>query len=218
MPIEPRPIEVMIADDHELIRVGIKKIIRSCRDMQLIGEAPDLNTLFDLLEKQRPDVLILDISLPPYDGLDGLLEVRERFPDLPVLMLSMYPEERFAVPAVKSGASGYITKAMAADELVNAIRKVKDGGSFVTPRLAELLAEEVRHVRPAPLHETLTEREKQIALLLAAGFAAKQIAAQLEISVSSINTYRARILKKLELTSKAALIRYVIENRLADKG
>ncbi|WP_136415125.1 MULTISPECIES: response regulator transcription factor [Oxalobacteraceae] len=209
-------IRIIIADDHELIREGIKKIIRSSRDMRVVGEAGDVDGILALAAQHAPDIAILDIGLPGYDGLEGLAEVRRRFPDMPVLILSMHPEERFAIRALKAGAAGYITKAMAAEELIKAIRKVMSGGSYVSPRLAELLALEVREPHDAALHESLTDRELQVASLIASGKQIKQIAAELSISISSVNTYRLRIFKKMGLSSNASLIRYAVKHGLVE--
>lgn len=204
-------IRVVIADDHELIRVGVKKIIRAVRDMKVVGEATDIVQAVDRIRAHGPDLLVLDISLPGCDGLEGLLEVRRQFPSLPVLILSMYPEERYAIAALRTGAGGYITKSMAAEELVNAIRKVVGGGSYVSPRLAELLAEDVRQPPGVgAAHKRLTAREIQVASLIGSGKPVKQVAAELAISVSSVNTYRARIFRKMGLRSNAALIRYAV--------
>jgi DNA-binding NarL/FixJ family response regulator len=209
-------IRIVIADDHELIREGIKKIIRSSRDMRIVGEAADIEGTIRLAEEHAPDILILDINLPGHDGLEGLEQVRRRFPGMSILILSMYPEERFAIRALKTGAAGYITKAMAAEELVKAIRKVMAGGSYISPRLAELLAQDVRAPRNTGPHESLTNRELQILRLIGAGRQIKQVAAELSISVSSVNTYRSRIFRKMGLSSNAALIRYAVEHRLLE--
>jgi DNA-binding NarL/FixJ family response regulator len=209
-------IRIVIADDHELIREGIKKIIRSSRDMRIVGEAADIEGTIRLAEEHAPDILILDINLPGHDGLEGLEQVRRRFPGMSILILSMYPEERFAIRALKTGAAGYITKAMAAEELVKAIRKVMAGGSYISPRLAELLAQDVRAPRNIGPHESLTNRELQILRLIGAGRQIKQVAAELSISVSSVNTYRSRIFRKMGLSSNAALIRYAVEHRLLE--
>jgi two-component system invasion response regulator UvrY len=210
-------VRIVIADDHELIRVGVKKIIRPARDIKVVGEATDIGQALKTICAEQPELLLLDISLPGCEGLEGLLEVRRQFPALPVLMLSMYPEERFAIAAIKAGAAGYITKSMAAEELVSAIHKIIGGGSYVSPRLAELLAQDVREPSGsvAP-HELLTERELQVASLIGAGKPVKQVAAELAISVSSVNTYRARIFRKMGLRSNAALIRYAVVKGLVD--
>jgi two-component system invasion response regulator UvrY len=209
-------IRIAIADDHELIREGIKKIIRSSRDIRLVGEAANISETIQLVAQHAPDIVILDLSLPGHEGLEGLAQVRQRFPDIPVLILSMYPEERYAIRALKTGASGYITKAMAAEELVKAIRKVMSGGTYVSPRLAELLAWDVREPLRVSPHEALTDRELQVVSLIGSGLQVKQIAAQLAISISSVNTYRARVFKKMGLTSNAALIRYAVEHDLVE--
>jgi two-component system, NarL family, invasion response regulator UvrY len=210
-------IRIAIADDHELIRVGVKKIIRPARDMKVVGEATDVAQALQVVREQRPDLLVLDIGLPGCERLEGLLEVRRAFPELPVLVLSMYPEERYAIAALKAGAAGYITKSMAAEELVNAVHKVVAGGSYVSPRVSQLLAEDLRQpVGHGAPHERLTARELQVATLIGAGKAIKQVAAELSISASSVNTYRARVFRKMGLRSNAALIRYAVEQGLVD--
>jgi two-component system, NarL family, invasion response regulator UvrY len=208
-------IRVVIADDHELIRVGVKKIIRPARDIKVVGEATDVDEAIASVRAHQPDLLVLDISLPGSEGLEGLQRIRQGAPGLAVLILSMYPEERFAVAALKAGAAGYITKAMAAEELLAAIRKIVAGGSYVSLRLAELIADDLRRAHsPAAPHERLTERELRVALMIGAGKAIKQVAADMGISVSTVNTYRSRIFRKTGLQSNAALIRYAVENGL----
>jgi len=209
-------IRILIADDHELLREGIKKIIRAHKDMRIVAEAADLAQAIQLVGQHVPDIVILDISLPGHDGLEGLAEVRQRFPAIPVLILSMYPEERFAIRALKTGASGYITKAMAAEELIKAIRKIMSGGTYVSSSVAELLALNVREPTRMSPHQSLTERELQVVSMLGAGKQTKQIAAELSISISSVNTYRVRIFKKMGLASNAAVIRYAVEHGLVE--
>ncbi|MDB5907366.1 MAG: uncharacterized protein JWP34_1480 [Massilia sp.] len=207
-------IGIVIADDHELIREGVKKIIRSCTDMRIAGEAPDLARTIALVEQHQPDVVVLDISLPDYEGLEGLAELRRRFPAQRVVMLSMYGEERYAVSALKAGAAGYITKAMAAEELVKAIRQVVAGSTYIGPHLAELMARQALEPEPQPSHLSLTAREAEIVALIGAGMQVKQVAAELGISVSSVNTYRNRIFRKMGLSSNAAVIRYALKSGL----
>jgi DNA-binding NarL/FixJ family response regulator len=208
-------INLVIADDHELIREGVKKILRASSGLRVVGEAADLAQTLALVEQHRPEVVVLDISLPGHDGLDGLAQLRGRFPQQRVIMLSMYAEERFAVAALKAGAAGYVTKTMAAEELVRAIRKVLEGGVYVSPRVAELLAREACDPQPAAPHLRLTAREGEILALIGAGLQVKQVAAELAISVSSVNTYRNRIFQKTGMSSNAALIRYVVEHGLS---
>jgi two-component system, NarL family, invasion response regulator UvrY len=210
-------IRIVIADDHQLIREGLKKIIRPPRDMRIVGEAATLDETLGLIAQHIPDIVILDISFPGHDGLEGLTAVRERFPDIPVLILSMYPEERFAARALKIGASGYLSKAMAAEELITAIRTVVSGKAYVSSRLADLSASNIRTPGHGSLHASLTDRELQVLAMLGSGKQVKRIAAELAISISSVNTYRTRIFRKTGLASNAALIRYALENDLVDK-
>ncbi|MES2759337.1 MAG: response regulator transcription factor [Pseudomonadota bacterium] len=207
-------IRIVIADDHELIREGVKKIFRSSPDMRIVGEAADLARTIALVAQHEPDVLVLDISLPGHDGLEGLAELRRHFPAQRVVMLSMYGEERYAVSALRAGACGYITKAMAAEELVKAIRQVVAGGTYIGPQLAELMARQALDPEPLPSHHSLTAREAEIVALIGAGMQIKQVAAELGISVSSVNTYRNRIFRKMGLASNAALIRYALKSGL----
>jgi DNA-binding NarL/FixJ family response regulator len=203
-------IRLVIADDHELIREGIKKIVRPCTDLKIVGEAADLTQAIALIAQVHPDVVILDLTLPDYDGLDGLAELRRHFPDLRVVILSMHPEERYAVAALRAGAHGYVSKTMASAELVEAVRRAGAGGTWIGPRVAELLAREAR-----PPHHGLTPREAEIVALIGAGLQIKQVAAELGISISSVNTYRGRIFRKMGLSSNAALIRYALQHGLA---
>lgn len=207
-------IRVVTIDDHELIREGIKKILRSSDEMEVVGEAADLPGAMKIVAEKDPDVILLDLSLPDYDGVNAVSAMRREFKKIPLLVLSMFHEERYAVPALKEGAAGYITKAMAAEELVSAIRKIVDSGSYISPPVADLLASRIRNpdLRSSP--ERLSDRETQIVLLIGAGKQGKQIAAELEISISSVNTYRNRIFKKLKVQTNAALIRYAFENGL----
>lgn len=202
-------IDIVIADDHELIREGVKKIVRACADIHIVGEAADLAATLALVARHAPDVVVLDISLPGHEGLAGLAELRRSFPLQRVVMLSMYDEERYALGALRFGAAGYITKAMAAEELVKAIRQVMAGRTYIGPRLAELMARQANE--PAPPHLALTPREAEIVALIGAGLQIKQVAAELGISVSSVNTYRHRIFRKMGLASNAALIRYALK-------
>lgn len=207
-------IRVVIADDHELIREGIKKIVRHCADLKIVGEAADLKQAIALIAQVRPDVAVLDISLPDSDGLDGLAELRRHFPALRIVMLSMHPEERFALAAMRAGALGYVSKAMASTELLDAIRSAGAGHPWVGPRVAALLAQEGSAVGRAP-HENLTPRESEIVALIGAGLQIKQVAAELGISVSSVNTYRSRIFRKMGMSTNASLIRYALQHGLA---
>jgi DNA-binding NarL/FixJ family response regulator len=212
-------IRLVIADDHELIREGIKKIVRPCADLKVVGEAGDLRQAIALVAQVRPDVVVLDITLPDFDGLEGLGELRRHFPGLRVVMLSMHPEERYALAALRAGALGYVSKTTASAELVDAVRKAAEGTPYIGPRVAELLASEA--ASPLPLvpaqlpHELLTSREAEVVALIGAGLQVKQVAAELGISISSVNTYRNRIFRKIGLSSNAGLIRYALRHGLA---
>jgi DNA-binding NarL/FixJ family response regulator len=208
-------IRLVIADDHELIREGVKKILRPYPDLKVVGEAGDVKQAIALVAQVHPDVLVLDITLPDYDGLDGLAELRRHFPELRIVMLSMHPEERYALAALRAGALGYVSKATASSELVEAVRRAGQGTPWIGPRLAELLAREAASPKAPPAHHLLTPREGEIVALIGAGLQVKQVAAELGISISSVNTYRTRIFRKMGLASNAALIRYALRHGLA---
>jgi two-component system invasion response regulator UvrY len=207
-------IRLVIADDHELIREGVKKIMRPCADLKIVGEAANLKQAVALVAQVHPDVVVLDITLPDYDGLDGLTELRRHFPALRVVMLSMHPEERYAMAALRAGAYGYVSKTMASAELVEAVRHAALGTPWIGPRMAELMVRDAASPQAAPAHHLLTPREAGIVALIGAGLQVKQVAAELGISISSVNTYRTRIFRKLGLSSNAALIRYALHHGL----
>lgn len=209
-------IRVVVADDHQLVREGVKKVLSTDPDIVLTGEAADLPSTLAMLRSASPDVLLLDLSLSPTHELDALRMVVDHFPGLRVLVLSSYSEERFGIAALRSGASGYTCKSETADVVVTAIRKIHTGGRYLSDNLAELLAHEVVSPQPRHAHERLTERERQVLCLLASGSPVKKVAARLDISISSVNTYRARIFVKLALRSNAELIRYAIQNGLVN--
>lgn len=209
--METRLTRIVIADDHALIREGVKKIIRSSKDLSIVGEAADFEELVELVPRVAPDLVILDLSLPGYEGLAGLVELKSRFPDLRVLILSMFPEEQYAVAALRGGAAGYVTKAMAAEELIQAIRRVMGGGSYISDHLAGLLVMDAVNPQQQAVHEALTQRELDVLRMIGSGRQIKQVSAELGISISSVNTYRARIFRKMGLSSNAALIRYALK-------
>lgn len=207
-------IRVVIADDHQLVREGVKKVLSADPDIVLVGEAADLASTLALLDSVEADLLLLDLTLSPVHDLDALRTVVERFPALRVLVLSSHSEERFGIPVLKLGAAGYISKSMTVDVVLKAIHKVHAGGRYLSERLADLLASEVSSPQLRQAHERLTDRELQVLRLLAMGHPVKQVAARLDISISSVNTYRARIFTKLQLRSNAELIRYALQHGL----
>lgn len=209
-------IKVIIADDHELMREGVKKILRRERGVRVVGEAASVSEVLRLLADRDADVLILDINFPVRSGLDALVELRGARRGPAVVMLSMYPEDRFAVRALKAGAAAYVTKASAADELVTAVRKAAAGERYFSPALVDLLARELQDPKGAVPHDKLSAREAQILSLIGAGKPAREIASELSIKVSTVNTYRARVLKKMGLHANSELVRYAIEHELIE--
>ncbi|MET0982037.1 MAG: response regulator transcription factor [Telluria sp.] len=207
-------IRIGIADDHELVREGLMKVLMTEPDIEIAGQAQDMAGALDMLTQAKIDVLVLDLSLGAGTELQALYTVRARFPALPVLVLSMHPEERFAVPALKAGAAGYVSKSMAAVEVVAAIRKIGRGGRYISTTTAELLANELSTPAVVPAHQHLTSRESEVLHLLGTGLPIKQVASQLGLSISSVNTYRLRIFRKMGLRSNAALIHYALKHGL----
>jgi two-component system, NarL family, invasion response regulator UvrY len=209
-------IDVLIADDHVLIREGLKKLLNGEPDMQVAGEASNVVEMFAALKRLAVSTILLDITMPGESGLDALKELRQKYPDLPVLILSFHPEQRFAVRALKAGAAGYLTKESAAEEVVQAVRKIASGGKYVSASLAELLATELDSGSGKALHETLSDREFQVLRLIATGKKSSDIAEELAVSVNTINTYRMRILEKMRMESNVELSRYAVEHGLIE--
>lgn len=209
-------IRILIVDDHLLIREGFKKIIGHEVDMKVVAECQNAAAVLDYLRDGECDVIVLDINMPGKSGLELLRELPFRETGIKALVLSINPEERFALRALQAGASGYITKDTAGEELVEAIRKVHNGGKYVSRTLAEQLACYLQHEHSGPLHESLSDRELQVLQLLGAGKTPREIENQLLLSASTIKTYRQRILQKLQLHSTAEIVRYALKNNLVD--
>jgi DNA-binding NarL/FixJ family response regulator len=209
-------IKVLIADDHSVVRRGIKQILSEENDMKVTGEARNSQEVIEMIGKEKFDILVLDISMPGKSGLEVLNDIKKLQPNTPILILSMHPEEQFAIRALRSGASGYLTKDSAPEELVIAVKKIHGGGKYVSDSLAEVLAfdlEERGKGRVVP-HENLSDREFQVMCLIAAGKSVKEIAKELFLSVKTISTYRARILEKMKMKSNSKLTYYAIQNKL----
>ena len=209
-------IKVLIADDHSVVRKGIKQILSEENDMKVTGEARNSQEVIEKIGKEKFDVLVLDITMPGKSGLEVLNDIKKLQPNTPILILSMHPEEQFAIRALRSGASGYLTKDSAPEELVTAVKKIHGGGKYVSDSLAEVLAfdlEERGKGRVVP-HENLSDREFQVMCLIAAGKSVKEIAQDLFLSVKTISTYRARILEKMKMRSNSELTYYAIQNKL----
>jgi DNA-binding NarL/FixJ family response regulator len=209
-------IRALIADDHAVVRQGLRQILLETSDMVVTGEAANGPEALERARSGGFDVIVLDITMPGRSGFEVLKELRLEDPALPVLVLSMHSEEQFAVRLLKAGASGYLNKESAPEELVKAIRKVVSGGRYVSPRLAEKLAFEIDSGSDKLLHETLSDREFQVMRMMASGQTVKEIAAELALSVKTISTYRARILDKMNLHTNAELIHYAIQNQLIE--
>jgi DNA-binding NarL/FixJ family response regulator len=207
-------LEILVVDDHHVVREGLKRILADCGDCVVAAEAGDVTGALAWLRQRPFDLVLLDISLPEQTGFDLLKTIKAQWPGLPVLMLTAYAEDHYAVRAFKEGADGYLNKQTAMESLVAAVRKVAAGGKYLTPALAERIAMEIGSHDDRPLHEMLSEREFEILKLIAHGTSLKEIAGQLHISAKTVTTYRARILEKTGLTSNAELTRYMLEKDL----
>jgi len=207
-------IKILIADDHAIVREGLKRIITETSDMSVTGEASCGQEVLSILPTQQFDLIILDISMPGKSGLEILKQIKTDFPEIPVLILSVHPEDQYAVRVLKAGASGYLTKESASAELIDAIRKVSQGRRYVTQSLAEELAFNLTTHNKKPSHETLSDREFEVMCSIASGRTVTEIADSLYLSVKTISTYRSRILTKMKLKSNAELTHYAIKNNL----
>lgn len=208
-------IRVLVADDHTIVREGLKQILAKSGDLVVAGEAANGNDALKMVREQEWGVLVTDMSMPGRNGLELIKLVKVARPHLPVLVLSMYGEEQFAVRAIRAGASGYLNKESASDQLVNAIRKIAGGGVFVSPAVAEALLRNVRDGSSKLPHEQLSDRELQVLQLIAAGNSVNAIAAQLNLSPKTISTHKTRLLEKMHMSNQAELIRYALQHRLA---
>jgi two-component system invasion response regulator UvrY len=209
-------IRVLVADDHAVVRRGVLQILDETPDMVAAGEAKTGREVLRQVQQHSYDVVVLDIAMPDGSGLDVLKQLEALKPDLRVLILSMYPEKQYAIRALKAGAAGYLTKESAPDELVTAIRKVAQGGRYITQTLAEKMAADLGGTAEKLPHEALSDREYEVMCLLASGKTVTQAAAELSLSVKTVSTYRARILQKLRLKSTAEIIRYALQQGLVE--
>ena len=209
-------IKIVIADDHPIVRAGLKQILADASDIEVVAEAGDGHEILKRIRKGNVDVVLLDLSMPGLMGLDALKQMNAENPKLPILVLSMHPEEQYAIRALKAGASGYLTKAAAPEQLIGAIRKVYRGGRYVSTALAEKLALGLKVGATGLPHENLSDREYQVLCLISSGKTVKEIAEELSLSEKTISTYRARILEKMSMKSNAELAHYGIKNELVD--
>jgi two-component system invasion response regulator UvrY len=211
-----KKIEILIADDHPIVREGFKQVISETDDMIVADEASNGQEVMALVRKREYDLILLDISMPGRSGLEVLKELKSEYQKLPVLILSIYPEEQYAVRAFRAGASGYLTKASAPNELISAIRKIVHGGRYVSESLAEKLTYYLDEDVSKPLHDLLSDREYQVMLMLGSGKTVKEVAEILFLSVKTISTYRSHILEKMKMKNNAEITLYVVKNKLID--
>jgi two-component system, NarL family, invasion response regulator UvrY len=209
-------IRVLIADDHAILRRGLKEIlVRELQD-SVFGEAKDAQEVLARTQSDDWDLLILDISMPGRSGLDVLRDVRALRPKLPVLILSMHPEDQYGKRVLRAGASGFMNKESAPEELIKAVQKILAGGRYVSPVLAEKLASDLSDEVERDVQEALSQREFEVLRMIAVGKTIGQIAEELHLSVSTVSTYRARILEKMEMKTTAELMQYALRNRVVD--
>lgn len=207
-------IVVLVIDDHPVVRIGLSTILGRQRDIAVQGEAGTGAEARKLVAEKPWDVVVLDLNLPDRSGLEVLRELKRERPKLPILILGDHPEEQFAVRALRAGAAGYVSKRAAAEELVDAVRRLAQGGRYVNPAIAEELIGSLAKVSDQAPHQRLSDREYQVLGLLASGRSVSQIAQEVKLSVKTISTYRTRILEKMEMRSNAELVQYVLKRGL----
>lgn len=210
-------IKVLIADDHAIVREGLKQILADTKDIVVAGDAENGHDAIKLTRKTGCDVLLLDISMPDRSGIEILKQLKGEFPKLAVLMLSMHREDQYAIRSLKAGAAGYLNKQSAPAELVTAIRQVAAGKKYISPALAQELANQINDDREIPPHETLSDREYQTLTMIASGKTVSDIATELALSVKTISMYRSRLLQKMKLRHNAELTHYAIKNHLVEE-
>ena len=209
-------IRIFIADDHAVVREGLKHILSEMPDVLVAGEAGNGQEVLEKIARKEYDLILLDIAMPGRDGLEILKDLKLQKPKLPVLILSMFPEEQYALRALKSGASGYLTKDSIPDELIKAVRKILKGGKYISSSFSEKLLFSFDNDAEKPIHETLSDREYQVLRMIASGKTLQGIADELALSVKTINTYRSRILEKMGMKNNAELTHYAIKHHLVD--
>lgn len=207
-------IKIIIVDDHAIVREGLKQIVAEVSDIQVAGEAGSYVDLISILQNTECNLIVLDINIPEKSGIEITKEIKAQYPHLPILILSMYNEEHYGIRAIKAGASGYLQKVSAPTELITAIRKIYNGGKYISPLLADKLAEYMNTSKNELPHEVLSDREYTVMLKIAAGLSAEEIANQLNISTNTVYSYRNRIFEKIHLKSNVELTQYVLRNKL----
>jgi DNA-binding NarL/FixJ family response regulator len=208
--------KILLVDDHQIVRQGLKNLIELERDLEVTGEAASGIEALNLVRKNKYDIMVLDISMPDKNGVDTLHDLKHIAPDLPVLVLSGYAEEQYALNLMRSGCKGYLSKDADSEEIIKAIRNIAGGKKYISSELAELLTNELSHPSDKQLHEMLSEREFQVFIKLAGGLSPTKIADELSISIKTVSTYRTRILEKMSLNNNADLTYYAIKYGLLD--
>lgn len=207
-------LRILIADDHAIIRRGLRQILLEEFPSSFIDEVTNAEDVLKKTFAQDWDIIICDLSMPGRSGLEVIHDVKQNYPSLPVLILSIHPEEQYAIRVLKAGASGYLTKEAAPEELVNAVKRLLQGRKYISPSIAEKMVEELDQNRVKPAHELLSDREFQVFKRLAEGGSVSEIAESLSLSATTVSTYRSRILMKMDMRSNAELTRYALEVKL----
>ncbi len=208
-------IRVLLADDHSIVLAGLRRLVEESRDMEVVAEAADGREAIQQIREARPDVAVIDLSMPEIDGLEVLSQIRHQQPELPIIVLTMHTENQYVTRAIEAGAMGYVTKQSAPEHLVHAIRKVHKGARYLTEDAAEAIALRVAKGNQTPL-DSLSNRELQVLRRLALGHTNREIAAAYNISIKTVDTYRFRLLKKLNLRNNAELSRFATQNGLIE--
>lgn len=207
-------LRILLADDHAVVRQGVKQILAESFTEATFGEAQNVQVLQKLVEKEHWDIVVLDLAMPGGNGLEALKQIKQAKPQVPVMILSMFPEDQYAVRAIIAGAAGYMNKESAPEELVQAIRKILRGGEYISTTVAEELVLYARHKDDRPLHKQLSDREYQVLCLIASGKEVKEISNELGLSAKTISTYRTRLLDKMNMKTNAELTHYAVQNGL----
>jgi two-component system invasion response regulator UvrY len=207
-------LRILLADDHAVVRQGVKQILAEAFTQGEFGEAQNARELLELVGNERWDIVVLDLAMPEGNGLEALKQIKVRYPQLPVMILSMFPEDQYAVRCLKAGAAGYLNKESAPEELVQAIRKVLQGGQYISSAVADELLSRARQEDDQPLHKHLSDREYQVLCLIASGKEVKEISTELALSPKTVSTYRTRLMAKMGMRTNAELTRYAFQNGL----
>lgn len=207
-------LKILLADDHAVVRQGVKQILAEVFTQAIFGEAQNAPELLTLAGRERWDIAVLDLAMPGGNSLDTLKQIKHDNPQLPVLILSMFPEDQYAVRTIRAGAAGYLNKESAPEELVQAVRKILHGGVYISPAVADELVVHARYEDDQPLYKHLSDREYQVLCLIASGKEVKEISAELVLSAKTISTYRARLLEKMNMKTNAELTHYAVQNGL----